>query len=291
MMINISELSKCTGLDQEVVLKGKRYRYQNNGSNVLAVCHLDTVQKPSKNIRKKVRKVKGGTSTLLYNPVWDDRLGLYTMVYYLPNQYKIKMDWLFCTDEEIGNSSATDFVADYLEGSVAQGKTWNWMVEFDRMGSDTAVYNYGDNEFKALLTPYFGKITTGSFTDITGMQELGIKGFNVGVGYENNHSLNAHMVLETYLDQIEKFVAFYRDYSNVSLPHTPVKKDWWSRGTNWWNKYDSSESLTYYVDTATECAICANPAASKLAVMINGDDLYLCGKCLNTLVNIYYDLE
>ncbi|MCP6726064.1 hypothetical protein NL526_28810, partial [Klebsiella pneumoniae] len=65
----------------------------------------------------------------------DDRLGLYYIMEILPS-LGINVDVLLTTDEEIGQSSASEF-------KKAEGKQYNWMFMFDRHGyGNVVMYQY-----------------------------------------------------------------------------------------------------------------------------------------------------
>jgi hypothetical protein len=108
--------------------RGERcYFYKDNGSNTLAVAHLDTVQK-----RGWCELTQLSHDTLVFSPKLDDRLGAYVILELLP-KLGINVDVLLTTDEESSNSTAMEFKTQ---------KQYNWMVEFDRAGRDAVLYQY-----------------------------------------------------------------------------------------------------------------------------------------------------
>jgi hypothetical protein len=190
--------------------------FKDNGSNILAVAHLDTVNPRGIMWSGEVKLDK----TIFFSPYLDDRLGAYTILKVLPEAYKINLDVLFTMDEEVGASTADLFKTE---------KKYNWIVEFDRRGGDVVAYDYKDDALKKKLESVGFKMGWGSFTDICRLEDLGCKAFNVGVGYENEHSARPSLIVETYNEQITKFVKFYELYKDELMPHTKkVKQDWFS---------------------------------------------------------------
>ena len=84
--------------------KTGRYIHIDNNSKVLAVAHLDTVFPESKDFVKY--RVLG--SDYVFSPNLDDRLGVYTILDYLP-KHGINMDILLTENEEKCLSSAYNF--------------------------------------------------------------------------------------------------------------------------------------------------------------------------------------
>jgi len=215
-----------------------RYIYiKNDNAKVLAVAHVDTVVNPRKIFNFNLYHIDG--VRIVKTPTLDDRLGMYTILSLLPSIYGNEWaDILITEGEETGKSTGKKFETD---------KKYNWMVEFDRNGSamldegdrggkkgryvtgnDAVLYSYGTDakEFRAALTDAgFKNLGTGSFTDISAMQGLGVKGFNVGVGYHNNHSTKAYFFPAEYARTINLFMNFYNKYKDTEFKHVkPVSQ-------------------------------------------------------------------
>ncbi len=199
----------------------------DNGSNVLAVAHLDSVVTKAKHFYKIT--ILG--ETFVFNAQLDDRLGVYTILSLLPS-LGIKTDILLTDDEEIGKSTAQYFKPE---------KQYNWIVEFDRTGTDLVHYQY-DGKFirKRWDKAGFKKITHGLNTDICYMEGLGCKAFNIGVGYYDYHSAWAKVDITEYLEQIEKFQLFYVMYKDLHFRHEPkpyqektYATTYYGRGSDW----------------------------------------------------------
>ena len=188
-------------LEVEEILEGKRYKYIDNGAKVLFVCHAD-VSNGIKNNKHFFIDNK-----ICFSPYLDDRLGLYTIMSYIPHTHaNMEYDILITTDEEIGASTAADFAQDFPD------KRYNWIVEFDRKGTDVVSYQYKSTEFKQSLEEFF-KVGHGSCSDITYLSSLETMSFNCGIGYHNEHNVNCYMIVNEYISQITKFSRFY--YKNI----------------------------------------------------------------------------
>jgi hypothetical protein len=192
----------------------------------------------------KFCKVSLEDETLIFCPKLDDRLGVYTILDLLP-KLGVKMDILLTENEEIGQSTAADFLSD---------KQYNWMVEFDRCGTTTVSYDYDWDDF---LRCCFD-VAYGTFSDICYLEHLNCKGMNVGVGYHDEHSTRAYCVLEQYWFQIARFLLFYEQYAAISFPHTPsVVKRYESCGYTWGDDSDNDE------DNGPTVAWCQNCQMEK----------------------------
>ena len=253
----------------EHTITGKRGRHiyiQHENAKVLAVAHADTVIDPRKHFSFNIlnRKIQGGeVIRIVKTPTLDDRIGIYTIMHLLPSIFGAEWaDILITEGEESGNSTAEDFVTD---------KEYNWIVEFDRMGSsltsiskswknsDAVLYEYkGGKEFEdALEECGFENLGKGSFTDISHLQKLGVKAFNVAVGYHDNHSTKAYMFPKEYARTISLFMEFYKKYAGHKFIHVPVVKPKYDykynstsrQNTFDWSKYDSQHRAQSYVES------------------------------------------
>lgn len=206
-----------SSIEGDVIGDEDKYAYKNVGSGILAVAHTDTVQQGTKFVVQRHKDC-----TIIHNSRLDDRLGVYTITELLP-KLGIHLDILLTENEERGCSTAKDFKTD---------KAYSWLVEFDRCGNDVVSYEY---DFEDVLKEFF-KPGHGTFSDISMLQELKVKAFNVGVGYQNEHSANAYFVLEQYVNQIERFLRFYAKYKDQRFEHTPVPSLFC--GMAMWDDYD-----------------------------------------------------
>jgi len=203
------------GAEMQALRKGGRVAYyKDNRSKLLAVAHLDTVNPRGLRWSGQVKLDK----TIFFSPYLDDRLGVYTILHVLP-ALGINVDILFTMDEETGASTADLFNIDFK---------YNWIVEFDRRGDEVVCYDYKDAELSKKLKSVGFDEGMGSFSDICRLQDIGCKAFNVGIGYENEHSARPFFVIETYEKQIAKFVKFHAKFKDEQMPHVKVDKPAWS---------------------------------------------------------------
>ena len=210
---------KLIGAGMQVLRKKNRVAYfQDNGSKLLAVAHLDTVNPSGIKWSGQVKLDK----TLFFSPYLDDRLGVYTILHVLP-ALGINVDILFTMDEESGSSTADLFDVDFQ---------YNWIVEFDRKGEDVVCYSFKDIELTKKLESVGFEEGWGTMSDISKMQDRGCKAFNVGIGYENEHGARPWFVIETYERQIERFVEFHKNFKEEHMPHVKTVSQVWSYGQN-----------------------------------------------------------
>lgn len=195
------------------------YLYIDNGSNVLAIAHRDTVLESP-----KFKKTLDGR---VICPELDDRLGVYIILDLLP-KFGVVCDILLTDGEEIGRSTADSFVP-------PDGKKYNWMFQFDRHGTGVVMYDYHDDTTEQLMKENNFRVERGSFSDICKLEHLGVKGFNFGTAYYNEHTEKCHCIPSQVMEQVRKFVSFYKKYKDTELIHTPAPRiarsdHWWSSG-------------------------------------------------------------
>jgi len=85
---------------------------------------------------------------------------------------------------------------------------------------DTVMYQYHDKATEDLLNSQNFIVGQGSFSDIAFLEHLGVKGFNFGVGYYDNHARESNAIESHVLHNIRLFKDFYDKYKNQALPHT-----------------------------------------------------------------------
>lgn len=185
------------------------YWYKDNGSDILAIAHLDTVQE---DMTCQVIHTAGGL--LAVSGALDDRLGAYVILELLP-ALGITCDWLLTTDEEMGASTASDFHPD---------KDYNWMFQFDRAGTDVVMYDYETDELCELVEKAGAQVGRGSYSDISALTHLRCAGINWGVGYQEYHSDRSHAWLDDTLRSVARFVKFYRANCDKVFEYEPK---WW----------------------------------------------------------------
>ncbi len=206
---------------------GRFYYFKDNGANILAVAHLDSVQSENfcrimkiKNAPKDAKTGEPGENgSFIFSPVLDDRLGAYTILELLP-KLGCQFDILLTTDEEMGATTASDFDPSFHgdSGYEAGKSRYNWMFQFDRAGTDVVMYDYESSEHIGDLEDCGWDVGYGSYSDISTLQHLGCIGFNFGVAYRDYHSLGANVKLSDYFHNIARFMLFYAAHSDVQKP-------------------------------------------------------------------------
>lgn len=188
------------------------YFYRDNGSDVLAVAHLDTVAQASK---RKAHFVETQGGLVVFSRALDDRLGAYTILDLLP-QFGVTCDWLLTVGEETGNSTAQFF---------DPPKQYNWMIEFDRGGTDVVMYQYDDEEVRDAVHESGAVVGDGIFSDICYLEHLNVKGFNWGVGYRDYHGPRSHAYVDDTCSMVAKFLRFHEQNESTHMPHYPNWSD------------------------------------------------------------------
>lgn len=191
------------------------YYYADNGSDVLAVAHLDHVQADG-----TCQVIDTAAGLMAVSGALDDRLGVYVILELLP-KLGITCDWLLTTDEELGASTADEFFSE---------KDYNWIIEFDRGGTDVVMYDYETPELVELVEESGARVGSGSWSDICLLEHLGCAGINWGVGYQDYHGPRAHVWLEDTFRMVAYFLRFYKANSDTFLKHEA--RSWFSEPTN-----------------------------------------------------------
>ena len=185
------------------------YLFRDNGSSVLAVAHLDTVQLPN---RRAARFIQTTAGPMVLSGALDDRLGAYIILELLP-KLGITCDWLLTVGEETCASTARFF-------TPPPGKKYDWMIEFDRGGTDVVMYQYDDEGTRLAVEAAGAMVGEGIFTDICFLEHLGVKGFNWGVGYRQYHSAKSHAYLDETIMMVSRFLQFHDIHAGTAMPHT-----------------------------------------------------------------------
>jgi hypothetical protein len=215
------------------------HTYIDNGAKILGVAHLDFVPQVAVPVFTGQHVVSGQL---------DDRLGVWVLLDLLPALGAPKIDVLLTTDEEIGSSTAADFVA---------SKEYNWIFSFDRRGHQTVMYDYEDQNTAALVNHYGWDVGFGSFSDICYLDHLGVKGFNFATAYHMEHTNKCYANLKETLVSAKKFCKFAKDLSDTKLEHKPKpkRKDDWTYSRSW-NKWIDTTPYVSSWDVPVDCSKC-----------------------------------
>lgn len=208
---------------------GLKHFFLDRGSKILAVAHLDTVMEN----KKFHHRIMDNGYERIESPSLDDRLGLWVLLFHL---YDLGYDILLTEGEETGDSTAQFF-------NEKGGRNYNWMFSFDRKGMDVVCYQYDSPELTKKLEDSGFKVAIGSFSDITYLERLGIKGMNFGVGYHNNHSDDAYALVHETLIMTGKFREFFEKYKEQKM---------WHRNGNYadWRFYENKQKKTNWIKTS-----------------------------------------
>lgn len=184
----------------------RHYHFADHGSDILAVAHLDTVARDRSTVI-----VDSAAGPVVHGGALDDRLGAYVVCELLPH-LGVKVDLLLTTDEETGQSTAEEFQT---------VKPYNWIIEFDRGGSDVVMYQYETTYLRGLVNASGARVGVGSFSDIASLEHLGVAAFNWGVGYDGNyHSVRGYAFLTDTFAMVDKFLRFHAANATRRLPHS-----------------------------------------------------------------------
>jgi len=194
------------------------YWFKDNNSKTLTVAHIDHIGKD-----RPVFKSNGDFVNCIS---LDDRLGIYCMLDIYP-KIGIKTDLLITDFEEIGNTTAT-----YFDST----KDYNWIVELDRRLDGFVTYN-DYTEYNDTLIYNFGTHHYGSFSDISMLpQSRDTLSFNLGIGYNKEHTTNCYANLRHTLTAMYNLLRFWRKYKDAAMhvEYIPITK------RSYYNKWDKN---------------------------------------------------
>ena len=181
----------------EKVYMGDGYVYAQGKFPVLLVAHLDTVHKKLPKVifydfEKDACSSPNGIGG-------DDRCGVY-MIFQVIKKFNCSV--LFCEDEEIGGIGAKKFI----QTDLAKELKFNYAIEFDRRGSNDAVFYDCDNtDFEEFITKEFFETAYGSFSDISTLAPfLKCAAVNLSCGYYGAHTEKEYVVLKEMEKVIEE---------------------------------------------------------------------------------------
>lgn len=178
--------------------------FQDNGSDVLAVAHLDTVLWCNPKINQ---------NSINRCPQLDDRLGVATILEWLPTLGKF--DVLLCDNEEMGDSTGQYF-------KPSHSRQYRYMIEFDRVGSDCVFYQYEREDLEYDFDEAGWDVGIGSFSDIAFMSHLNCQGVNIGIGYHNIHTAQCYCNMSEVNSQLVRFAMWYKYYGKKDYPFSEI---------------------------------------------------------------------
>jgi len=224
------------GYDVRELSNGDYYAFKDNGSNVLAVAHMD-IASTKLNIDTGYRL----EDSKVYSPALDDRLGVFIITKILP-MLGVVPDILLTTGEEKGQSTGM-----YFDTS----KKYNWMFSFDRCGDDVVMYDYETTALVQMLEETGFIVGKGSFSDICWMEHLSVSGFNFGTGYYGEHTKRCYADLDVTRFMVALFVDFFEEFKNIKFDYVPIPYEY-RYGAGWQNDKLSYDSWEDYDDELTD---------------------------------------
>jgi len=223
------------------------YHFRDNGSSVLAVAHLDTVVRRDRRTPRFSATERG---PLVVSGALDDRLGAYVILKLLP-ELGVTCDWLLTVGEESGQSTAEHF---------KPGKDYDWVIEFDRGGTDVVMYQYEDRASRRAVEASGAVMGHGSYSDIAYLEHLGVKAFNWGVGYQGDyHSERGYAYLGNTFAMTAKYLRFHEQNAGTAMPHEPERYSGYSRYDDYYGDCDvcfAEESVDSVTGYCLECGAC-----------------------------------
>lgn len=187
---------------------GLTYTYLKRGGKILAVAHRDVVKSIAES---DICRIQGND---FYAPQLDDRLGVHLILDVLA-KYGIDYDILLTDGEEYGKSTAQYFTTDV---------DYNFIVEFDRAGLDTVMYEYHTKDKQKLLESYNLEVGWGSFTDICHLTHIGLWAVNFAVAYYGQHTLNCRVDMKQLEERLlPNIIKFLQENQNTKFVHEKDK--------------------------------------------------------------------
>ena len=262
----------------------------NKKSKILGVAHLDTVLGSNHFFNLRI-----GQDDIVINPCLDDRLGAYTLLSTLP-ALGIEFDLLLTEGEEQGRSTAYHFQSE---------KSYNWIFSFDRRGDDVVMYQYDDLDIREALKSVGFRPSIGTFSDIAFLDQLGVKGINIGTGYEGEHTNMSYANMTTWKSQVIKFKRFYDKYKDTKFTYEDLGYGWvrtpqsknsthYDRYADWGDYnarfYKVMKPYTKESSSLGECDFCQDNSATEEI-----DGLLLCNTCMSQMAKctvcqqLYFD--
>ncbi len=214
---------------------------------VLLVAHLDTVHKETP--KTFVYSVDGDIISSPQGIGGDDRNGVFSVLE-VSKRYNCSV--LFCEQEEIGGVGAGLFT----DAEISNDLEFNYIIEFDRKGSNDAVFYDCDNpNFTDFITRDFYKEAYGSFSDISTLAPyLGCAAVNLSCGYYKAHTTDEYVVISEMINSINAACNILaRTTEDDKFEYIEAVYEGWGRGysgrySGWYDPYeDYGLEEKYYI--------------------------------------------
>lgn len=225
------------------------YAHQDNGSSILAVAHLDTVAPAH---TRACGFLDTAAGEVVYSRALDDRLGAYIILDWLP-ALGIRHDVLLTVGEEDGQSTAEFFEPQ---------KQYDWIIEFDRGGTDVVMYQYEDDATADAVEASGARVGRGIFSDIGYLEHLDVKAFNWGVGYRDYHGPRAHAYLDDTTMMMKHYLRFHEAQAGKQMPHVDLfdveardDSAWWNWDDDKWEPRGTAPRADWWLDPSDDVSV------------------------------------
>lgn len=188
-------MAKYLASNKYNVVNKDGFLYAKGDVPVLLVAHMDTVHKQKINT---IIEANGKISSP-QGIGGDDRCGVFIIMNIVKD---LHCSVVLCEDEEIGGVGAHKFA----DTEFIHDLGVNYMIEFDRMNANDAVFYSCDNEeFTNFVTDFTGfKTAYGSFSDISVLAPAAkIAAVNLSCGYYKAHTTDEYVVYDEMLATIQ----------------------------------------------------------------------------------------
>lgn len=252
------------------------FLYAKGTVPVLLVAHMDTVHteqcREIVNVNGKLSSPQGIGG--------DDRCGIFIIMNLVK---ELNCSVLLCEDEEKGGKGAHKFVkAVKEEGNDENGKPFsvkyidnldvNYMIEFDRKGSNDAVFYSCDNkDFINFVTDVTGfKYAQGSYSDIsTLMPAAKLSAVNLSSGYYSAHTVYEYVMYDEMMDTVDVAKVLIKE--KCDAPFKYVAKAYTPCTTTYANPVCSHGNKGYYYEGEYYGSLFDDYSDDRLALVARND--------------------
>ena len=205
------------------VTVGDGFVYAQGKFPVLLVAHMDTVHENLPTTIVHDRDIISSPNGI----GGDDRCGIY-MILEIIKKYHCSV--LFCEDEEKGMIGAEKFINTELADSLVG--QFNYIIEFDRKGSNDAVfYECANEEFEEFITKEFYKTEWGSFSDISTIAPfLGCAAVNLSCGYYKAHTKDEYVVFSEMKESMKQAMKILARTTDEKFEYIPARYNYYGYG-------------------------------------------------------------
>ena len=212
------------------------FLYAKGTVPVLLVAHMDTVHRE----QCKVIINENGKMSSPQGIGGDDRCGVFMIMNIVKD---LNCSVLLCEDEEKGGIGAHKFVKAKMKHKNEKGEPTetayidqldvNFMIEFDRKGSNDAVfYSCGNQDFIDYVEDLTGfKFAIGSFSDISVLMPAAkLSAVNLSCGYYNAHTVSEYVLYDEMMDTIEAAKVLIKEeckepFKYVAKTYAPMNRN------------------------------------------------------------------